>query len=769
MCDRRPRPSPISTVRSRKIRGPPPPPQIHAHFLKFRSEFRDFNADPVQAPLCIAWYSDGKKEFVNSQTLLMLMKHREWRVQLTALQAYIHPLRNARGHFSSVHQVRIGADDITDKNAALDIVTKSLAAYSEKAYAVTGESGPDDEMQSIATPPTLPTSNIKVDSMDAEFIFDENEKLWFSHLSSVMVQVVHAKRERNQVRAQQREAPLSFPPPSSNPPPPPRSLSCDQELKRMEESKVIEAASVVAAELRRLLRMASNRGVSVSASFAHFDTQGVGYADCPNLVEGLARLGIGVSQPAAEMLMSMIGTASSLHFRAKDLVLFAELEDDDKDGSVTEDGFPDEDSNSASRSRTASPQPRPRKQRKQAFEKDDSTVDSKPGTPLDLDYTVSAPPPKEDLPRWARNKSKKAYGELKQAEVRYKKNQANKDQFQSYARTAPFPPPPHAPAHCFARRYEDDLSSDDEKPSTAASKKPPGTADSGVNITFPDENDADAVGAPSATNEAENNSVSQGSLASLSVSLSVQSSNPSLSLPVGEGPIPEDDDIDLSDADSLFHAHSSIVMSYRVLNAANRPAASKKTEATVLQQSAAYVALDKVAHLSPVSPLFLQVPRGAGDHGASKPAEGDPLPARGHAGHLHDPRHARDGLRPPSRPAPQVLHPPRRTPWPPQHSVAQGRGPQQRDPRGMPVQPSAPRLDQRRVRAGASDPQLLHRLRLRRGLSHDLCFRPAQRPEQRGFQEDAQDHDPRQLLLQGEPPPARAKRAQQRFRGKVAR
>ena len=61
-------------------------------------------------------------------------------------------------------------------------------------------------MQSITTPTALPSSNIKVDAIDAQFIVDSNEKLWFSHLSNVMVQVVHAKRERKEeVRVGQKK------------------------------------------------------------------------------------------------------------------------------------------------------------------------------------------------------------------------------------------------------------------------------------------------------------------------------------------------------------------------------------------------------------------------------------------------------------------------------------------------------------------------------------------------------------------------------------
>ena len=39
---------------------------VHDAFFKFRSTYEDFD-DPVTAPLCIAWYTDGKKEVLQSQ------------------------------------------------------------------------------------------------------------------------------------------------------------------------------------------------------------------------------------------------------------------------------------------------------------------------------------------------------------------------------------------------------------------------------------------------------------------------------------------------------------------------------------------------------------------------------------------------------------------------------------------------------------------------------------------------------------------------------
>ncbi|GMH74329.1 hypothetical protein TrST_g7101 [Triparma strigata] len=507
---------------------------IHDSFFKFRSKFSDFT--PATSPLCIAWYNDGKKELLQSQTLLMLMKHREWRVQVTALQIYIKPKREGRGHYDQVHQIRLGADDISDRNAALDIVTKSLAQYAEKAYAINPNETDDDGTQSIATPPSMPTSNLKVDTMDAEFIFDEKENLWFSHLSNVMVQVVHAKRERN------------------------------MEMKRLEETKLIEAASVVAKELKRLLRMANSRGVSVQSSFEHFDAQGVGYADANNLIEGLARLGIGISYPAAEILMSMIGTASSLHFRAKDLVIFAELEDETvDDGStstqsaykvIVDDSMPPTPvSVKASRKRdNRSPE------KSVVMDAFGSPPSSKPGTPLDLDYTVDMEAAArtnngEPLPRWARNKTKKAYGELKRAEDRF--NKFGKIEVEG---------------------YEDDISSDEDGD---LDKKPvikPATP-----LIFPDEVQ------PKGDGEESSQTSKQPSIVSLSVSVSLQSTQSSAQSidPTGESTY-DDDDINLSDKDNLFHSSSGAVMTYRVLDAANRPAASRTEEASDLQQTAAY-------------------------------------------------------------------------------------------------------------------------------------------------------------------------------------
>ena len=153
-----------------------------------------------------------------------------------------------------------------------------------------------------------------------------------------------------------------------------------------------------------------------------------------SLVAGLSRLGIGISQAAAEILMGMIGQASSLHFRARDLVMFAELEADDIESDAedsasspskikVDDSFFDGEYDDIlpatpySRGQTpGSPSRRMRSSQSQQSQQSDLPDPE----PLDLDYSVDAAAAKRtnkgpDLPQWARGKSKKAYKELKAA------------------------------------------------------------------------------------------------------------------------------------------------------------------------------------------------------------------------------------------------------------------------------------------------------------------------------------------------------------------
>ena len=62
-------------------------------------------------------------------------------------------------------------------------------------------------------------------------------------------------------------------------------------------------------------------------AFQHFDPHNAGYVDADGLRDGLAKLGIGVSDAAADMLVSQIGRRSNLHFTSDDLRMFVHEEE----------------------------------------------------------------------------------------------------------------------------------------------------------------------------------------------------------------------------------------------------------------------------------------------------------------------------------------------------------------------------------------------------------------------------------------------------------
>jgi len=69
--------------------------------------------------------------------------------------------------------------------------------------------------------------------------------------------------------------------------------------------------------------MATNRGLTPLQSFQHFDEKGHGFVEIGELVEGLAKLGIGIGQEASEILMGWIGRRSKMMFDVEDLEVFA--------------------------------------------------------------------------------------------------------------------------------------------------------------------------------------------------------------------------------------------------------------------------------------------------------------------------------------------------------------------------------------------------------------------------------------------------------------
>ena len=92
----------------------------------------------------MAWYRDGGREHLDLETWSRLMGHRTWRIQLSAIQGYVHPANTLTGNYVALQQVDPRTRALPMKNPAMDAMSKKLAQYCESAHThqlSTGESG----------------------------------------------------------------------------------------------------------------------------------------------------------------------------------------------------------------------------------------------------------------------------------------------------------------------------------------------------------------------------------------------------------------------------------------------------------------------------------------------------------------------------------------------------------------------------------------------------------------------------------------------------
>ena len=81
----------------------------------------------------------------------------------------------------------------------------------------------------------------------------------------------------------------------------------EEYIKKEKSGREKTAAKSIYRDLLNLLQHAQKRGLSSEESFAHFDLQKNGFVDVDLLIDGLARLGIGVTYPVAEAVLELIG------------------------------------------------------------------------------------------------------------------------------------------------------------------------------------------------------------------------------------------------------------------------------------------------------------------------------------------------------------------------------------------------------------------------------------------------------------------------------
>ena len=242
-----------------------------------QNKFDIFQSKPNEdTKICTVFYTDGEQEDIDIKTFDTLIRNESWRLQLLIVQGFIPPLSVQKGYYYDRSRVRSLIQ--SDAAVASDKFTKALSVFVEKAYTFSS----DTMLESIgSTFKDTKEVKLKVKEMVCSFILDSNNKIQFQVCDSTVVEIAGARQQ------------------------------IEDYLLKEKVSREASAAETVSLELLKLLRHAKRRGLSLYDSFQHFDTYLSGYIDTDMLIDGLARLGIGVTYPVAESLLQLISGIGS--------------------------------------------------------------------------------------------------------------------------------------------------------------------------------------------------------------------------------------------------------------------------------------------------------------------------------------------------------------------------------------------------------------------------------------------------------------------------
>ena len=264
-------------------------------------------ADEAAPSVCVAEYHDGIREDLNVKQLLYLGSHARWRVQVASLQSRVTSRRTASGSFrrNAKQSLAPRAEAAARAAAALaagqpehasrdDLahLARALAKFAESTYAPAKsrlEELEDDDLGHA----TVEDLGLEVDALDVEASVDAQGTLWLVRCPICHIRFVNRAPAR-----------------------------ADAEV--FEEAEATrEEAKAAGIELRRLLALASKRGVDARASFKHFDAQGLGRVDRAGLMLGLELLGTRITDAAAALLQEDLSGSSIQGFSVFDLDRFS--------------------------------------------------------------------------------------------------------------------------------------------------------------------------------------------------------------------------------------------------------------------------------------------------------------------------------------------------------------------------------------------------------------------------------------------------------------
>eukprot|EP01038_Epipyxis_sp_PR26KG_P004789 gene4789-6716_t len=218
---------------------------------------------------CKVFYTDNQVEDMNLHTFDVLIRNETWRLQVLMIQAFVPTLSILPGNYSIEPQVKsllIGQDAEAANN-----YTRALAKFAEKAYAT-------NMLQNSEFDQNI---RLKIVNMQSKFGLDSKNKIFFLYSEFLTIEFENGRREIEEYLAKEKSA------------------------------REVSAAESVAQEMLSLLQHAIQRGLSMEDSFRHFDLKGNGYIDTDLLIDGLARLGIGLTYPVGETVIQIIGGIGS--------------------------------------------------------------------------------------------------------------------------------------------------------------------------------------------------------------------------------------------------------------------------------------------------------------------------------------------------------------------------------------------------------------------------------------------------------------------------
>ena len=295
----------------------------------YAEEFCDFEDIDDESLICSAVYVDGEREHLSLRKFDLLIRNESWRRQLMFIQGYVPMASSQTGFFGSKKKVRSLLD--SDGAEAADQYAKSLAKFVERAYSEcssdlvsvgapaakkgggsVASSRRSSDASSSAVSSAIASAAagankvlLKVIEMQASFVLDKKGKLFFLQSDYTSIEIQNNSREVEEVMTHDKT------------------------------SREISAAESIYNELQTLLRRASNRGLSIQDTFKHFNTQRTGFVDVDGLMNGMAKLGIGVTFSVGEKVLHLIGGIGSAFLTIQDFERFINVA---KDLQVFEDG-----------------------------------------------------------------------------------------------------------------------------------------------------------------------------------------------------------------------------------------------------------------------------------------------------------------------------------------------------------------------------------------------------------------------------------------------